>query len=651
MTEVTNKLNTNSVQDWFRLIAKKSNCDIAEVKQVLNKYNIEPQSTTAISKQFKFESIEFSGKKEGTSDDKDFKFIWEGLDTGLYGVLSDDNSVGKSSILKILHSVLRGNFSKVSEVIFSWINQLKTEFSIGNNKFEFKFIRTDLELIATLYKYNNSLKIEIYNGPLNDLSEVIDQIYMKELNFEKMYSTKESKTLIQHGWPALASALFISSAHGPIVGDLALSGLPQRLLQLFIGLPWISTHSMASAVFKIESSNINSKLKSSDNKIAQSITRLQNELNSLPEIMDSENERRKDKIIFHKLENEIEKLNYNRSELKISIGEITSDTTILNRELIKLRRDLQSIDDNNSAGFIFRKLQPICCPACESTKFKALKIESNSNVICPLCKDESLLTDTDNDISDSTGISEEIDILNQQISKLKNDLSISKIDLNENKLNISEKQQSMKIINEKDKTNKSTDVIRNRRLSIDNTIEELKLLQSSASPDESNSKNELTILKAAKLETHKMYQEKEKELFESASKMIKATASKLGVKHLKNIIWTSTKMKIEIANKSITYSKLSDGEKLRFRIAASVTMAQLSAETGIGRHPGVLFFDSPKAEEITASDFHEIVSAITDIADENKGLQIFLASRLTSEFEERNVFKDIKRAKGIDFLF
>jgi hypothetical protein len=148
-----------------------------------------------------------------------------------------------------------------------------------------------------------------------------------------------------------------------------------------------------------------------------------------------------------------------------------------------------------------------------------------------------------------------------------------------------------------------------------------------------------------------MFEEREKEVFKKASDTLKEVATKLGVKHLKNVEWTSTRINIGIADTVTTYSKLSPGEKLRFRVAASITLAQISAQTGQGRHPGVLFFDSPKSEEITDSDFSEIMSAISNLTDLDSDLQIFVSSVTRSDNFDPSSFSDYKLVKDNEYLF
>jgi hypothetical protein len=640
-----------SVDDWRRLITSKSKCNLGDVKLTLDKFGIEPQSTIPIRKAIHFRMLEFSGTKVGTKNDGEFSFKWDNLDSGLYGVLSEDNLVGKSSVLRLFYSVLRGDFSYVSEPVMGWINKLHTKFSVGEVFIELQLLRNESGLISTLTRTVNSTEIEEYSGQLSGLSAIVDQLLMKELELERMFATNKGKSLVPHGWPALASALFVSGSEGAIIGDLTLSGLPQRLLQLFIGLPWISTHSRASAVCKIEetSKKDDQEAMTRNPTLTSVISRLKERLGSFPDTKALEITRKSDRNRQALLERQIDENIFKSKQINIDLGLIESEKSVLTAECLKVKRLKQSLEDDRSAGFVFRKLQPVCCPSCESTAFKFGGSNNNTRGQCPLCK-ENELTEGVPDNSIIIELQEEISSANDKISLLAQSYGDNYKELNSIKVSVDDDKDELEKINKELEYSVSLEELSANRSALEVTINELESTPELEELEETPF-DELAILKAAVSETKKMYQEKETELFEGASSLLKKIATTLGVKHLASVLWTSTSLKIKIANKETTYSKLSPGERLRFRIAASVTIAKLAVETGQGRHPGVLFFDSPKSEEITDSDFQEIMSAITQLTKDDGSLQIFVASRVPKGYESKELFKDAKHAVGIDFLF
>ncbi|MCI5222887.1 MAG: hypothetical protein D3924_09495 [Candidatus Electrothrix sp. AR4] len=321
----------------------------------------------------------------------------------------------------------------------------------------------------------------------------------------------------------------------------------------------------------------------------------------------------------------------------------------MKKERIRSKQVLQALEDDQAAGFIFRKLQPICCPSCESTSFKKGGSKKGSD-ICPLCKEQEPKNKTADDVR-IIELGKEIDALEEQLSRFQENLGTQQKKLGAIEETLSVREKELEGLRQKKPSSHADEENSTRRKSLKETIKELESLEQKQDTAESIPTDELAILKATISETKKLYQAKEKQLFKDASTLLQTIASDLGVKHLVNVTWTSTRLKIQVANTETSYTKLSPGEKLRFRIAAAIAIAKLAAQTGQGRHPGVLFFDSPKAEEITEEDFQKILSAITKIADRDDDLQIFIASRIASGLEELDVFKDSKIATGEEFLF
>lgn len=655
MKRSSNKINHKpvSVKDWYEMIVNKSGVSIEETKSILSKYEIEPQSTTPIRKAIQFQNLSFSGKKTGTNNDEEFTFNWSGLTSGFYGVLSEDNLVGKSTILRLLYSVLRGDFSSVSPPVLSWINKFSADFSIGSSNLRLELVRDD-DLEAKLVRIINNQPVIEFSGGIDELSDTMDQIFMKELDFQKVSATIKQETLVQHGWPAMVSALFISGADGALIGDHTTSGLPKTLLQTFIGLPWISTQTKASAVLKIQETlrKTNRSGTNQSSLISRSIEKLQLELDSLPLVELEEKRLLDDKVKLKELQTKSENMSVKKSQLASLVASKESELLILKRERLDLLRITQSLKENLNAGYVFRKLQPVCCPACESTSFDFDDfIVPAGKSACPLCKD---VTDTTTTNEDQTYLTEQegrVTLIETNIKDFETILANESDELNQTSKDLEKANSDITKLRTSLADDSTIEDLFQERLIIDSKIEQLKQLIPDITEEESETPNELAVLKATVSETKKMYDEKEQELFDHASTTLKEISSRLGIKHLTSVDWKSGALRIVIAGTHTTFSKLSPGEKLRFRIAASITIAKLAASTGQGRHPGILFFDSPKSEEIVDSDFQEIVDSITELGKEDDDLQIYLASRVNPEYPIINKFTDAKHSTGKDFLF
>ncbi|MFB9830813.1 hypothetical protein [Actinoallomurus acaciae] len=94
------------------------------------------------------------------------------------------------------------------------------------------------------------------------------------------------------------------------------------------------------------------------------------------------------------------------------------------------------------------------------------------------------------------------------------------------------------------------------------------------------------------------------------------------------------------------FSKLPDGDKLRLKVAVVIALLRIGHRRGAGRHPGLLFVDSPGAEEVAAGSLREMISGLVEVAAE-LGLQVVTA---TARLDDVQSVLDPKRfripAKG-----
>ena len=80
-------------------------------------------------------------------------------------------------------------------------------------------------------------------------------------------------------------------------------------------------------------------------------------------------------------------------------------------------------------------------------------------------------------------------------------------------------------------------------------------------------------------------------------------------------------------------------------------MLSVAEEEGVGRHPGLLMVDSPRAQEMADSDFEALVGGIESIAAELPFLQIFIAGRSSDLLSARISGGNRREADGDDYLW
>jgi len=79
----------------------------------------------------------------------------------------------------------------------------------------------------------------------------------------------------------------------------------------------------------------------------------------------------------------------------------------------------------------------------------------------------------------------------------------------------------------------------------------------------------------------------------------------------------------------VSFKELTEGEKLRVKLAFYLSLIQLDIEHNLGRHPRFLIFDSPGSEEMVPKHLHGLSEILKGVNERFKDkLQIFIGSAL-----------------------
>jgi hypothetical protein len=162
---------------------------------------------------------------------------------------------------------------------------------------------------------------------------------------------------------------------------------------------------------------------------------------------------------------------------------------------------------------------------------------------------------------------------------------------------------------------------------------------------------ELIVFRAASDLTKKWVKDDQGPLLESVSDAIAALARRFGSTNITSVkLKGNGNMDVLKGGANTTYSGLTNGEKLRIKLAAVIALIELGHRDGVGRHPGLLFVDSPAAEEIPEADLKIMLEAMTAVAEETD-LQIVVATThgpmLSAVLPKANLLV----ATGTDFVW
>jgi len=648
-----------SENEWLDEIAKALRLDRSAVEEILRRHGIKAQAIAPRARKVGFTSISFAGVKEEDASSTPFQFDWQDLGTGLWAVMSDVNSRGKSSILNILKAALQGDFPKdIKPDVWRWLSRIVVELRIDQVAYRVSVEKQsgDQSTIAGVARLSRRLDDHwtiLYEGDLFGLKGHVEALFMEELGFAKIHAVNEAGTPYEHSWPAVASALAIggNAESKALFGELLVDGLPLRLLQLFIGMPWISTLTAITTAKKIlapgprSTSDPLAALRNRLEEVEQELASIKDKSSSAAERADL---RRRMSMLDAHLAKKQAEVGIAREALQ-QLLELHDRTRA---EKIAQARHVQELKDERDAGYVFRNLRPERCPACEADFHADFHVQSAPHgENCILCKSalphpeevvsDERLQDAEHNLKDINNalkiVAAEVDAARKDLYELETARNALASELEVARTALSEKSDDFEL----------------RFAELDATGKELRaLLGDSSELHKPKDGRDKTVLDAVEKQTRALIDRLQTDILKDVADAAMRLSTTFGVRNLTQATLNGQgHLKLVQGGADTSFSKLTKGERLRVKIAAALAAVEVARARGLGRHPGLLILDSPGAEEVVDADFHEMLANVSRVAHEMGGVQVFIGTIYRKELEDVVPRSHRRHAQGDASLF
>lgn len=645
---------------WLDEIASKSNYSIEEVKSVIEKYEIKQSPNIGIPKHLLIQELNFSGAKQGIFNN-DFSFQFNNLSSGIYGVISDNNLRGKTSILEIIKWLLRGHTSSLQDGVKNWIKNANLKYSIGKELYLVEINQMQNQFNGYLYNLIDSDKNKLSEFYSEDEFEkcmatfMMDQFSLNDISaFRSSRINEEVGKKVNHSWSSLASALFISTNYDSLFGETTSDGLNNRLMNMYLGLPWISTYNALKTIEsqiksenKVEDIHLNKELerrKKRFNEINIELDKNEKLIKSFPNDNDLRDKIKKSREDYSNISRQL-------TSLDNVLRKLSSEFEIAKETKISDKKRINNFKEDMAANAIFKRLNPTCCPHCD-TKITKEKIEKEKTTHqCAICDSELFNSE------DSKVLIEELE-LNLKASEKE----FKEIESQYNK----NKEQQILLSSRLLEVQKNIDKFEielnsfSKRNEIEKEITRLLILKDEYKIEDiakSDIKlkvplDEKKIISKAIEVTKGRFEDLQKELLSEVSIEILRISKLVGLSNYENIQLSGIPSLSIIKDGGTTsYSKVSPGEKLRLKVITTIALLSVAEKRQVGRHPGLLLIDSPSAQEVSDSDLNSLIEGLEKLTKELPFLQIIIASRATQVILEHIDEKNRKHAKGDNFLW
>lgn len=648
-------MNISNTINWIDEIAAKSRVERDQVTKILLSHGIEEDSTLPRKRSLTLKRVLFRGIKHGEEDP--FEFLWDGLGNGIWGLLTDDNGKGKSSILGLVRGALRGELpgSRLKPDVWGWLSEFELDFLIDEHVHRIRLMKPAgateaAAAVATLSRFDNGRELVIKRGiPDDAFGKAVDSLFMDELGFSRVraYRARQGEAA-EHGWPAMCAALFITGPGDTLFGDTAQDAIHLRLIQLFIGLPWITTYTCASTSLKAVSARLAKETAGKSDRVVSRIKELEDQIQELEIKLKDEPDLTKLRSVLPSLDQELVELRQMAEDagaLVLKRNALYDDAKIARAEA---RRRLLQAKDDAEARVVFKKLKPTCCPSC-AREFEKNRFAATETAVCGLCgKEEDEVDSTEELITELEA--EAADTLESQKAAEKA-VDEAKVALEKASAAVTAVSQRIAKVQAELHKGSAAEEIRLDIAKLKARIEELELA-TGPSVDVDLIRREETVLKAAEKVTKSLFEDLQTEILAEVSDALMKFSEAFGVRNLQSMTLNGAgHLQIEQGGQKTSFTKLNAGENLRVRIAAALAVLEVAERRGHGRHPGLIVLDSPAAQEMSHQDFAALVESVVTAVNEFPNVQIVVGAVNRQELISRVPRERRRHAEGANPLF
>jgi hypothetical protein len=319
------------------------------------------------------------------------------------------------------------------------------------------------------------------------------------------------------------------------------------------------------------------------------------------------------------------------------------------------RRRVKQLEDEQSAGYSFRKLSPSCCPACEASykDVVAAAEPAGDGSTCLLCKND-IPQDTDDFESDRIQLAkDEVDALDTSLKVARAKQKAAEksardavVELRKAKERVSALQLDLAV----KVPNSELEIVQLEAQAAQ--LRDLMGDRTKAASTDGNTDNAVKILRTATEVTKELMTDKQSEVLKQISQSVMALAQKFGMPNVTEMqLDNGGRLKVKQGGATEWFSNLTMGERLRIKIAVALAAVEVARERGHGRHPGLMVIDSPASEEVVDKDFEAMLDSVSTAASEMGDVQIIIGTTARPSVEAVVPIEHRLHAKGDDYVF
>jgi hypothetical protein len=616
-------------------VAARCERDVSEVASVLAKHSVAASPSPPPAKPLRINRISFSGEKK--LDDKliPFAFSWDVAETGFFAVMSSENLRGKTTIIQVALWALRGTIKDLTTTVKNWIQSVEVSFQAGQREVRVAFtIIKGIEHGTVSVRTANAAEGEAEVLNFSDgeqFKRAMEEVMLESLALESIPASRKTGdriTAYDDGWAAYTGAFLTDSKSDAIIGEnIPGTDLTQRLLQVFVGLPWARTLFQARSRRKVLESEIQRRKRKLTTLGGHSLDDLETELADVRLQIQDESVRNGAAKRLLLAQRDYDSCAQETRDALTALRESRQEAEAAKSEKFTAEKSLREMEEERAAAAFFGRLSPKCCPRCSAVIPKERLERETSEHSCSVCLETV-------PVPDDEIIEAEIALAKRRLTEakaLEKDALLLIVtrdhEYNHARAGLSKAGQ---LLNNLASSGTAGDlqVLERRRERLEGMLEVANAVVNADLADS----DDLAILQAAEDEAQARIGESSGHVLTRIAGEVKRIVKRLGMHDVESVeLKRNAHVSIVKGGTTSAWNGLSPGEQLRVRIATVVALVRIARDHGVGRHPGLLMIDSPGKEEVAEENLAGMLDELQNLTKEVGGLQMFVVLRGTPD--------------------
>ncbi len=381
------EVRTLSEVPFADAVATRCGSTTEEVLSALGAHGIRTAASPPPTAHLRLARIAFKGTKTVQDETVPIDFEWNLDGDGLWGIATEDNLVGKTSLIQIILWALRGTPKHLSKTVRGWLHSVEAAFYAGSTRVDVRF-----NVAAVSPKGEVLVGGEAVAQSFSDdetFARVMEGVMLGLLGLTRIPASQTTPDGGIHeyedGWRAYTLALLSDTDSDAIIGEFHGTNFTGRLLQVFVGLPWAMTlFQIRARQRRITEEVAQRKRKlgvlgghsvaSIEAALADVVRRIQDEAarnRSAQDLLEAQSR-------FTQARERARQL-YDRWDgyrfLAISAKDARIDA----------ERALLALQEENAATTFLHRLKPVCCPRCSAAIDEARRQREAADHRCSVC--------------------------------------------------------------------------------------------------------------------------------------------------------------------------------------------------------------------------------------------------------------------------